>query len=200
LLNQPDNFSRIDKKIQQKHGTTPLPGIKGMGYKANAGHGSHETALADKRGYTINWEKINPLLERTQQQTESKYAAFYSLRDSSRGIYFYRTTALNFSPEAVQKADGRMRPFFLESFRNPNSPIELFAATIPDSKLAMQELMHWILTKQKNYRIVGKSSPKLISENHSKPNNVARDIIVDGTCYEITKRVMIDDVLILVGH
>lgn len=97
----------------------------------------------------INWGKIKPLLKKVQDQTGSGHAAFYSVSDSSEGKYYYRTSPLDFSDPAVKAADGKVQTYFFESSAsvNPDAPVQLLAAYIPDSRLAEQEMTDWILSR-----------------------------------------------------
>src|SRR5699024_3927845 len=158
------------KQIFPEKGRSPLPGVEELSYKTKRTTINHKPKLADQNNYRIQWEKIKPLLRHTQDQTSCKYAAFYSLHDSRQGFYYYRATKLSFSPEAIKQAEGDVLPFLLESARTPASPTELFIASIPASKKAIQELTAWIASK-KNLRQAEPDNPEAVQILNAKAND-----------------------------
>lgn len=130
-----------------KTGKNPLPGIEGTAYKRV--ESPKGTRLANQKP-SIQWEKLEPILKKVQEETGSRYVGFYSVSDSSEGIYYYATSPLSFSPEALKQAKGKMESFLYETRRNgKNAPTQLLAAFIPNSKLAKREMVQWLFSKMR---------------------------------------------------
>lgn len=155
--------------IYSETGKSPLPGIAGTNYKkVETPKGG---ALFDQKP-TIDWKKIKPLLKKVQQETGSRYVGFYSVSDSSNGIFYYATSPLSFSPEALKQAKGKVEPFLYETRRNgKNTPTQLLAAFIPNSKLAKKEMVQWLFSKMPH-------KPKSTVE-------VNRKVLASITCYKV---------------
>lgn len=160
-------------------GENPLPGITGTAYKIQKIPNPKGDHLLSNDASEVKWEAVNPLLKKVQYQTGSRYAAIYSVRDSSKGQYFYRTSPLQFSPEALKAANGDIRGYVFEESAsdNKNSPVQLLVAYIPDSKQAAREMREWILSKTGDSASAVNMRSKKDSEEHR----------MQETCYHVYK-------------
>lgn len=143
LLNQSTNNS-----VFPSEGENPLPTIEGMSYKGSgAAYNVYNGPAQLDQQPTVNWARIDPLLQKIQRHYGSRYVGLGSVSDSSRGIYYYATAPLTFSPEAIAAANGEIQSFLFESSRTATAPTQVFTAFIPDSRQAETELMQWIFSK-----------------------------------------------------
>ena len=83
-----------------------------------------------------NWDHLNPLLEAAVRQSGSRYAALFSVQDSS-GNYHYSHNALEFPDAMVEEAGGDTRPY-LFYLSQSKALTRLVLARIPDTDGAIQ--------------------------------------------------------------
>ena len=128
-------------------GESPLPLIQGNDYRNFA-----PTILLNggkaKTTASIDWPAIEPVLSQAQHSLGTKYAAVFGVQDSSGNFYSYHLQELAFSPETVEQAGGKVRPYIYEFLAESGPGLlttRIAIAYIPDTDLAEQSMTYWLL-------------------------------------------------------
>ena len=149
-------FHGCDTVETQKHktpplpvkGESPLPLIQESSYR-NLPSNTHLDCRRTKTAVaSIDWQPIESVLGQAQRILDTEYVAVFGVRDSSGNFYSYHLQELAFSPETVEQAGGKVRPYIYEFLAESGQGLlttRIAIAYIPDTDLAEQSITYWLL-------------------------------------------------------
>ncbi|MBO6536945.1 MAG: hypothetical protein JJ966_12025 [Balneolaceae bacterium] len=145
--------SNLDQKTTDQKGQTPLPEIEANDYRS-LNYSDAYLFKSDSSGFQgftgiVNWQVILPVIDDARTNLQTNYVAVFGILEAD-GFYSYHQQMLGFSPEAVQEANGNVRPYIYEiiDLLGLSDEVKRVAiAYIPDSELAKKELTTWLHPK-----------------------------------------------------
>ncbi len=145
--------SNLEPNSNLQQGETPLPEITQDSYRTLNYSDAYlfKSDSSEFQGFTgiVNWDVIIPVIDEAKYTLQSDYVAVFGILEND-GFYSYHNQMLGFSPEAVQQANGNVRPYIYEiiDLIGLSDQVKRVAvAYIPDSDKAKEELTTWLHPK-----------------------------------------------------
>lgn len=145
--------SNLEQNPNLQQGETPLPEITQDSYRTLNYSDAYlfKSDSSEFQGFTgiVNWDVIIPVIDQAKNTLQSDYVAVFGILEND-GFYSYHNQMLGFSPEAVQQANGNVRPYIYEiiDLIGLSDQVKRVAvAYIPDSDKAKEELTTWLHPK-----------------------------------------------------